>query len=445
MASTTIETRTTDELTDLKGRLKATWMTGDYDAFSRYMEDGAKQFFDRLAVKPGTRVLDVACGSGQLALIAAWSGAVVTGCDISTNWLEAARARARAEHLQATFEEGDAESLPYRDAEFDVVVSLIGAMFAPRPHLVAAELTRVCRPGGMIAMANWTPEGFIGQMFKIIAKHIAPSGMPSPVLWGDPGMARERLKEGVAEIRFSRRQYRFTYPFAPGDTVEFFRVNYGPMARAFASLDASGQAKLRRELVELWSAHNQATDGTTDVDGEYLEVIATRAANGGKTRTSIRAALLADRVEQGAATLAGFVAGLSDTNWRKAVSTTDTRSVGTVVHHIASVYDIEIQLAQAIAAGHAVTDVTWEAVAKLNADHAREHSTLSKWETLALLREKSRKAADAVRGLTDEELDRAAPFSLSYGAPMTAQFAIEDHALRHSWHHLARIKAAVQN
>ncbi len=200
------ETQTSKEFDELKTRLKTTWMTGDYDLFSRYMEKDAEQFFQRLGVTPGTRLLDVGCGAGQLALIAARAGAQVTGCDIATNWLEKARARAAAEGLEITFEEGDAESLPYEDGQFDVVISLIGAMFAPRPDLVAAELTRVCRPGGMIAMANWTPGGFIGQMFKTISKHIAPSGMPSPVLWGDEATVRDRLREGIADLKFARQR-----------------------------------------------------------------------------------------------------------------------------------------------------------------------------------------------------------------------------------------------
>jgi ubiquinone/menaquinone biosynthesis C-methylase UbiE len=270
-------TQTTKEIDELKTRLKTTWMTGDYDLFSRYMEKDAEQFFQRLGVTPGTRLLDVGCGAGQLALIAATAGAQVTGCDIATNWLEKARARASAEGLEITFKEGDAESLPFEDAQFDAVTSLIGAMFAPRPDLVAAELTRVCRPGGIIAMANWTPGGFIGQMFKTISKHIAPSGMPAPVLWGDEATVRDRLHDGIADLKFALHDYHFDYPFPPAAVVEFFRANYGPMSRAFASLDVSGQEKLRSELVSLWSAHNKATDDTTRVDAEYLEVIATRA------------------------------------------------------------------------------------------------------------------------------------------------------------------------
>src|SRR5258705_9924586 len=262
---------TSNEFDALKARLKTTWMTGDYDLFSRFMEKDAEQFFLRLGVTAGTRLLEVGCGAGQLALIAARAGAQVTGCDIATNWLDKARARASAEGLEITFEEGDAEALPYEEAQFDVVISLIGAMFAPQPDLVAAELTRVCRPGGMIAMANWTPGGFIGQMFKAISKHIAPSGMPAPVLWGDEATVRERLQDGIADLKFARHFYHFDYPFPPDAVVEFFRANYGPMSRAFASLDVNGQENLRNELVSLWSAHNKATDDTTRVDAEYLE------------------------------------------------------------------------------------------------------------------------------------------------------------------------------
>jgi ubiquinone/menaquinone biosynthesis C-methylase UbiE len=280
MSVTPKEEQANSDFDQLKSRLKATWMTGDYDVFSRYMEKDAERFFQRLAIKPGTRLLDVGCGAGQLALIAARAGAKVTGCDISTNWLEQARARAAAEGLDVIFEEGDAESLPYEDGQFDAVVSLVGAMFAPRPVRVAAELTRVCRPGGLIAMANWTPGGFIGQMFKTIAKHIAPSGMPSPVLWGDEATVRDRLSFGIGELKCTPRFYTFDYPFPPEEVVEFYRINYGPMSRAFASLDAKGQEELRSELVSLWSANNKAADGTTRVEAEYLEVIATRETGG---------------------------------------------------------------------------------------------------------------------------------------------------------------------
>ena len=449
------EIETPEKFDQLKARLKTTWMTGDYDVFSRFMEKDAEQFFLRLGITPGTRLLDVGCGAGQLALIAARAGAQVVGCDIATNWIEKAQARAYAEGLEVTFEEGDAESLPYADAQFDVVTSLIGAMFAPRPELVAAELTRVCRPGGMIAMANWTPGGFIGQMFKTISKHIAPPGMPSPVLWGDEATVRDRLREGIADLKFARRAYHFDYPFPPDEVVEFYRTNYGPVSRAFASLDANGQERLRSELVGLWSEHNYSDGNNTKVEAEYLEVIATRGQSaldvpqttathkiGGSM--SRRAESLADRIEEGAAALAAFVEGLSEADWHAPMSGgKDRRSVGVIVHHVASVYPIEIDLARTIASGKAVTEVTWEVVADLNAKHASDQAEVTKAAALELLRRNSREAADAVRTFTDDELDRAAPFSLSFGAPVTAQFVIEDHALRHSWHHLARIRAAL--
>jgi len=445
------ETLTTNEFEQLKTRLKTTWATGNYDLFSRFMEKDAEAFFGRLGVKPGTRLLDVGCGAGQLALIAARAGAQVVGCDIAVNWLEKARVRSAAEGLEITFEEGDAESLPYADAQFDVVTSLIGAMFAPRPDLVAAELTRVCRPGGMIAMANWTPGGFVGKMFKAISKHIAPSGMPAPTLWGDEAAVRDRLRDGIADLKFSLHLYHFDYPFPPDAVVEFYRANYGPVSRAFASLDADGQQKLRSDLIHLWSAHNKAADNTTKVDAEYLEVIATRGPrNPDAPRTSAsqkiggpkwrRAEALADRIEEGAAALAAFAEGLSEAEWLAPVSSSDCRSVGVIVSHVASVYPIEIDLARTIAGGKAVTDVTWEIVAELNAKHDREQAGVTKAAALELLRRNSREAAVAVRAFTDDELDRAAPFSLSFGAPVTAQFVIEDHAVRHSWHHLARIR-----
>ena len=159
--------------------------------------------------------------------------------------------------------------------------------------------------------------------------------------------------------------------------------------------------------------------------------------------SSARAAALAERIEQGAAGLAEFAEGLSETEWLMPVSATDRRSVGVIVNHVASVYPVEVAVAKTIASGEAITDVTWEAIAQMNAEHATARATTTKEATLELLRRNSREAADAVRAFTDEQLDQAAPFSLSFGAPVTAQFVIEDHALRHSWHHLARIRKAL--
>ena len=264
------------EMESLKSRLKAMWMTGDFGQVAKHIETGAEEFIARLALEPGVRLLDVACGSGNLAIPAARGGAVVTGVDIATNLLEQARARAASEGLKIQFDEGDAESLPYADATFDEVVSMFGAMFAPRPALVAAELVRVCRPGGQIAMANWTPGGFIGQMFKVSGKYVPPPDMPSPLKWGDEESVRERLRDGIADLCLTRRTCPFKYPFPPAEVVESFRRYYGPTQRAFDALDADRQAALRSELERLWAGHNQATDGTTYVEGEYLEVLATR-------------------------------------------------------------------------------------------------------------------------------------------------------------------------
>jgi len=264
------------EVERLKTRLRTIWMAGDYDRFSRYMEGSARDFYERLSVAPGSQFLDVGCGSGQLALMAAKDGLQVTGVDIAGNLVERARARAQSEGLQARFEEADAETLPFEDATFDVVASLIGAMFAPRPELVAKELLRVCQPGGTIAMANWTPQGFIGQMFKAVSKFIAPSGMPSPVLWGDETTVRERLGGGLSDLSLVRRHYTFSYPFPPSEVVEFFRLYYGATNQAFAALDGEGRESLLQELEALWSSHNRAGRECTTVLAEYLEVIGIR-------------------------------------------------------------------------------------------------------------------------------------------------------------------------
>jgi SAM-dependent methyltransferase len=213
-----------------------------------------------------------------LALIAARDGIYVTGVDIAENLIERARARAEAQKLPAQFEVGDAEALPFPDESFDVVVSLIGAMFAPRPELVASELLRVCVPGGTIAMANWTAGGFVGRMFKTISGFIAPANMPSPLLWGDEGAVKDRLGKGVSDLKLTKRFYTFDYPFPPRDVVDFFRKYYGPTNRAFASLDDAGQQRLQAELESLWSENNRAQGSScTVVEAEYLEVIATRA------------------------------------------------------------------------------------------------------------------------------------------------------------------------
>lgn len=264
---------TSSEMDALKARLRATWMAGDYGHFAKYLEPGALEFLSALNVTPGTRMLDVACGAGQISIPAARAGARVTGIDIASNLIEQAQARARAENVEVQFDEGDAEALPYEDGAFDVVVSLIGAIFAPRPERVAAELLRVCRSGGRIVMANWTPEGHIGQMFKIIGTHVPPPAlMAPPMKWGDEATVRERLGQGLSRLEITRRMYPMNYPFSPAEVVEFFRVYYGPTNRAFATLDAEKQSSLRVDLERLWTENNRASDGSTQVEAEYLVV-----------------------------------------------------------------------------------------------------------------------------------------------------------------------------
>lgn len=273
-----MESGATSELAALKTKLRATWIAGDFGEIARFYADQAEDFVKRLDLKPGMKVLDVACGTGNLAIPAARTGADVTGVDIAPNLVEQARENAKREGLNAQFDEGDAEALPYADGTFDVVMTMFGAMFAPRPELVAAELKRVCRPGGLIAMANWTPTGFIGQMFKINGTYLPlPAGMTSPVLWGVEETVRQRFAEGISKVEVQPQSIRWSFPFSPAEVVEHFRLYYGPTQKAFGALDEDKQAALRKDLEQLWSTHNRATDGTTDLDAEYLEVRAVRA------------------------------------------------------------------------------------------------------------------------------------------------------------------------
>jgi len=263
------------DLEALKARLKANWMAGDFGHFAKYSEQSAEQFIARRGIQPGMRVLDVACGTGNLAIPAAKAGANVTGVDIATNLLEQARTRAKQEGVNVQFDEGDAEQLSYPDASFDLVVSMFGAMFAPRPDRVAAELARVCRPGGQIAMANWTSDGLAGQMMKITGTYVPPPDIPLAVLWGDERTVKERLHDGIAHLQLTRVAASFKYPFSVPETVEFFRLYYGPTQRAFAALPEDKQRALRHDLESYWAQNNRATDGTTYVETHYLEVIAT--------------------------------------------------------------------------------------------------------------------------------------------------------------------------
>lgn len=257
-------------------RVRATWIAGDFGRIATGYAPGAAEFIARLALAPGERVLDVACGTGNLALPAARALARTTGIDIAPNLIAQAVASVAAEGLTVHFEVGDAEAQPYADGSFDTVVSMFGAMFAARPARVAAELLRVTRRGGRIAMANWTPTGFVGQMLRIVVGYVPPPpGAVSVLQWGDEDVVRERLA-GAARIDCVRRRIMFEYPCAPAETVRLFREWYGPIVRAFAALDEEGRESLERDLVALWTDHNHASGGLTRLESEYLDVIAIR-------------------------------------------------------------------------------------------------------------------------------------------------------------------------
>jgi SAM-dependent methyltransferase len=265
------------DFAQLKAGMKAAWMAGDFGQIASYSAAAAEEFVGRTAITQGTRVLDVACGTGNTAIPAARAGGVVTGIDIAPNLLEQARTRAAAEQLQIEFQEGDAEQLPYPEGSFDVVLTMFGAMFAPRPEQVAAELLRVCGPGGLITMANWTPQGFVGKTFQLTAKLAPPPpGVPAPVLWGDEETVRQRFSKGVSSLSLTRQTIWLDYPFPPKEVVDFFRQYFGPTQMAFKRLDPNGQVALASQLETLWTEHNRAGAGRTRVEVEYLDVRAIR-------------------------------------------------------------------------------------------------------------------------------------------------------------------------
>lgn len=262
----------------LRTRVRTTWTAGDFGRIAVGYETGAAEFIGRLALQRGERVLDVACGTGNLALPAARAGAQVTGLDIAPGLVAQLAERATAEGLPVEAREGDAEALPFTEGSFDTVVTMFGAMFAAHPQQAADELLRVTRTGGRIAMANWTPEGFVGRMLKVTVGYVPPPpGVPSTLLWGDPRVVQERLGAGLAGLRTERRMMVLAYPFGPEQTVELFRTWYGPTVRAFATLDERGQQGLFGDLVRLWSEYNTAGPEATRVESEFLEVVATRA------------------------------------------------------------------------------------------------------------------------------------------------------------------------
>jgi SAM-dependent methyltransferase len=257
----------------LTARARSVWTAGDFLPIARSFAPGAAEFVARLALRPGEAVLDVACGTGNLAIPAARAGARVTGVDIAPNLIADARAEARAAGCAVAFEVGDAELLPYVDGQFDTTVTMFGAMFAYRPERAAAELLRVTRPGGRVAMANWTPEGFVGRMLRVhTAVAPPPAGVPSPLEWGKEAVVRERFGVGAASVSCARRTLDLSFPFPPAAVTELFATCYGPTVMTLRATDPDGASRLRHELTRLFEEANRATDGTTRVAGEYLDV-----------------------------------------------------------------------------------------------------------------------------------------------------------------------------
>ena len=261
----------------LKQTMRETWMAGDFGMIAKNIAREAEAFVSRLDVPAGSRVLDVACGTGNVAIPLARRGARVTGVDIAPNLLEQARQRAADEGLEIGFDEGDAERLPYPDATFDAVVTMFGAMFAPQPELVVAESARVLKPGGLLAMANWTPGGLAGQMFQVTAKHVgAPMGIAPPVHWGHPMVVRGRLAPSFERLEMDLISMPVDFPGSPAEAVTFFRTYFGPTQAAFNALDEPRQKALAADLEGVWAEGNRAPDPATRtmIENEYLQVLA---------------------------------------------------------------------------------------------------------------------------------------------------------------------------
>jgi len=267
---------TAPDLLAVKRRQQKAWASGDYAAVAARIQPIAEQLVDAADLAAGSKVLDVATGSGNAALAAARSGCDVTGVDYVPELLERGRMRSAAEGLEIDFAEGDAEDLRFPDASFDAVVSCLGVMFAADQERAATELLRVCRPGGSIALANWTPSSFVGDMFRTVARHVPPpAGVRSPLQWGTEQRLVELVGDGVGELLVRPRTFVFRFR-SPTQFVDFFRLNYGPVHTAFAALDEPGRAQLHDDLTALATTHNRATGPSVALPSEYLEVIATR-------------------------------------------------------------------------------------------------------------------------------------------------------------------------
>ncbi len=268
---------TTPDYTAIKSRQQQTWGSGDYHVIASIIVPISERLCDAVGLRAGQRVLDVATGSGNTAIAAARRMCEVTGVDYEPGLLERGRQRAAAEGVYVSFMEGDAEALPVADAAFDVVLSTVGVMFAPNQEQAAAEMLRACRGGGRIGMVNWTPEGWIGEMFRVVGRHVAPpAGLRPGTRWGADEGVRELFGSDITDVRMERRTVDFHFSSAQ-QFLDLFRDFYGPVLKAFAALDAIGQQALARDLIDAVERYNRSDDDTLVVPAEYLEVVATRA------------------------------------------------------------------------------------------------------------------------------------------------------------------------
>ncbi|WP_375311046.1 class I SAM-dependent methyltransferase [Bradyrhizobium sp. A5] len=264
------------DLAAVKQRQQGAWSSGDYAVVGTTLQIVGEQLCEALDLRAGSKVLDVAAGNGNATLAAARRWCDVTSTDYVPALLRRGQERAAADHLTVEFREADAEALPFADASYDVVVSTFGVMFTPDQDKAASELARVCKSGGKIGLANWTPQGFIGQLFKTIGKHVAPpAGVKSPALWGTQARLEEMFITKASEISAEPRMFVFRYR-SPEHWIDVFKSYYGPMLKAFAALDETGQAALRGDLMTLLGEFNHADDGTVVVHGEYLEAVIIR-------------------------------------------------------------------------------------------------------------------------------------------------------------------------
>ncbi|HET9024553.1 MAG TPA: class I SAM-dependent methyltransferase [Burkholderiaceae bacterium] len=264
------------DLTAVKARQRGAWSSGDYAVVGTTLQIVGEELCEALDVRSGQSVIDVAAGNGNASLAAARRWCNVTATDYVPALLERARERAAADRLDIAFREADAEDLPFDDESFDAVMSTFGVMFTPDQERAAAELVRVCRRGGRIGLANWTPDGFIGQLFKTLGKFVAPApGVRSPALWGTRARINELFEQHAAEIKTAQRYFVFRYR-SPEHGIHIFKSYYGPLLKAFAALDAAEQAGLERDLVQLIARFNRSGDATMVVPSEYLEVVITR-------------------------------------------------------------------------------------------------------------------------------------------------------------------------